>query len=404
MPAPLGFGTVFAPSGVGYRFFLCSYADSRTNTGRGSQPIRFLRGIVSARSVRGNRRGPPRNRLPLPPRAMTLGWLCWSRGRKARRQAITAGAKRPASRWRPMTRNQRPDQRHHLSKTSRTSLARPATRGGGACRRSLRNQPWKLSVPIDRRIRIRGSKRAALRRIDAGAMLPRRFLCTGITIGEFTQRDLRGRNNAVLTSTSGEFELLRVGGAGAPLLARVPSAYCGIVIDALRRNRLIGHAKRGGGGGLRQQPAGGSHSQNETFHLAPLLMSKSRVRPRFKVGTGLAVTCGIRFDGPWDKGNRTVPDNAFVGLEPLDRHTLLAWLKRAGPLGIDAVIDLTARPWTLIGTPIVLGVFERCNDHATWLIIESGGWLAVRCRDGFIPSTSTSLRHVLGHIETNIRG
>ena len=235
-------------------------------------------------------------------------------------------------------------------------------------------------------------------------MLPRRFLRTGITVGEFTQRDLRGRNNAVLTSTSGEFELLRVGGAGAPLLARVPSAYCGIVIDALRRNRLIGHAKRGGGGGLRQQPAGGSHSQNETFHLAPLLMSKSRVRPRFKVGTGLAVTCGIRFDGPWDKGNRTVPDNAFVGLEPLDRHTLLAWLKRAGPLGIDAVIDLTARPWTLIGTPIVLGVFERCNDHAIWLIVESGGWLAVRCRDGFIPPTSKSLMHVLGHIETNIRG
>jgi hypothetical protein len=92
--------------------------------------------------------------------------------------------------------------------------------------------------------------------------------------------------------------------------------------------------------------------------------------------------------------------SAFPGLGTTDRQDLSNWLRSVADSGIDAVLDLSARPWRLSEGAAIIGVFETARPTATWLIVRHADeWLLLRPADGFISAPSATLRDVLGGIE-----
>lgn len=92
--------------------------------------------------------------------------------------------------------------------------------------------------------------------------------------------------------------------------------------------------------------------------------------------------------------------SAFPGLGWAERRDLSDWSHRIAGSGIDAILDLSARPWRVTGAAAVIGVFETAKPLATWIILHlAGEWLLLRPADGFISPPSATLRDVLGRIE-----
>jgi hypothetical protein len=92
--------------------------------------------------------------------------------------------------------------------------------------------------------------------------------------------------------------------------------------------------------------------------------------------------------------------SAFAGLDEADHEVLSRWLARAGFRGIDAAIDLSARPWGVSSAGVIVGVFDAGEDRASWLIVGyHAGWTLARCSDGFISDVMTSLPAVLALID-----
>lgn len=91
--------------------------------------------------------------------------------------------------------------------------------------------------------------------------------------------------------------------------------------------------------------------------------------------------------------------SAFPGLGRADRQDLSEWSRRIADSGIDAVLDLSARPWRVAEAAAVIGVFETAKPLATWIVLQlAGEWLLLRPADGFISPPSATLRDVLGRI------
>ncbi|HBK06620.1 MAG TPA: hypothetical protein DDZ81_12255 [Acetobacteraceae bacterium] len=89
---------------------------------------------------------------------------------------------------------------------------------------------------------------------------------------------------------------------------------------------------------------------------------------------------------------------AYDGLCFEEQVLLADWLSRT--LHVDAVIDFSDRPWNIDGAGPVFGVFRKCNENASWLIVRSGTeWGLASCDDGSVSQASMSLTDVLASIE-----
>jgi hypothetical protein len=68
-------------------------------------------------------------------------------------------------------------------------------------------------------------------------------------------------------------------------------------------------------------------------------------------------------------------------------------------IGIDAVEDLTFRPWPrpVLGT--VIGVFTQGSKAASWLVVgEEGAWAVACCTKGDVSPALSSLAEALAVI------
>jgi hypothetical protein len=89
---------------------------------------------------------------------------------------------------------------------------------------------------------------------------------------------------------------------------------------------------------------------------------------------------------------------ALAALDPADRHLLSAWL--AARDGIDAVLDLSPRPWRIPGDRSVIGVFETGRAQASWLIVaERSVWVVAQCADGTVSEPCATLAEILTLID-----
>jgi hypothetical protein len=101
-----------------------------------------------------------------------------------------------------------------------------------------------------------------------------------------------------------------------------------------------------------------------------------------------------------NEGILVAGSSAFAGLDELDHEALSDWLARAGLRGIDAALDISARPWGVRGAGIVIGVFDTGEDRASWLIVgRHAEWTLARCGDGFVSDVMTSLPAALRLID-----
>ena len=122
------------------------------------------------------------------------------------------------------------------------------------------------------------------------------------------------------------------------------------------------------------------------------------------VDMNFGVNADFRFDPSWGEDIGVLKSGAFTGLDPADRKVLSAWVEQAGAIDVDTVMDLAVRRWNISGASAILGVFETDKRQASWLIVRYGSrWALARCADGFISSTSASLRDILRLIDEEMQ-
>jgi hypothetical protein len=120
------------------------------------------------------------------------------------------------------------------------------------------------------------------------------------------------------------------------------------------------------------------------------------------VGMTFALTSDDRFNTGRGEATWVLPAGTFTGLDTGDRQVLSDWLDNAS--GIDAVVDFSVRPWNVLGTTAIFGVFEAGRDLATWLMVRhASGWMLVSCSDGSVSDVMVSLSDVLDLIEEQRR-
>ena len=93
------------------------------------------------------------------------------------------------------------------------------------------------------------------------------------------------------------------------------------------------------------------------------------------------------------------PSQAFSALSPQERVRLREWQAAARVIGIDAVEDLTLRPWPRTVAGVVIGVFITGSKSANWLVVgEDGAWAVADCGKGEVSRTLNSLAEALEEI------
>lgn len=91
--------------------------------------------------------------------------------------------------------------------------------------------------------------------------------------------------------------------------------------------------------------------------------------------------------------------HSFSGLSPDERRHLREWQSAARVTGIDAVEDLTSRPWPCAVAGTVIGVFQAERKAAQWLVIgHNGAWAVACCAEGEVSRTLNSLAEALAVI------
>lgn len=91
-----------------------------------------------------------------------------------------------------------------------------------------------------------------------------------------------------------------------------------------------------------------------------------------------------------------MPEGAFGGLSPVERHTLSSWVAAARRGGIDTAQDLGARDWPDHGAQTVIGVFKPEHLLASWLVVgRDGDWAVASCGDGMVSARQSSLADAL---------
>jgi hypothetical protein len=78
---------------------------------------------------------------------------------------------------------------------------------------------------------------------------------------------------------------------------------------------------------------------------------------------------------------------------------LREWEAAARCVGIDAVEDLTTRPWPCPIDGSVIGVFQTGDTVASWMVIgHNATWAVASCGDGKVSATFHSLAEALAVI------
>jgi len=91
--------------------------------------------------------------------------------------------------------------------------------------------------------------------------------------------------------------------------------------------------------------------------------------------------------------------HSFGRLSSDERRCLGEWQASARAIGIDAVEDLTFRPWACEVAGIVIGVFTVGSETADWLVVgEEGAWAVACCATGDVSSRLNSLADALAII------
>jgi hypothetical protein len=90
---------------------------------------------------------------------------------------------------------------------------------------------------------------------------------------------------------------------------------------------------------------------------------------------------------------------SFGWLSSDERHHLREWQVAAIAVGVDAVEDLTSRPWPVPVVGSVIGVFTAGSDTAHWLVIgKEDAWAVAYCSDNHVSRTLNSLAEALAMI------
>ncbi len=93
---------------------------------------------------------------------------------------------------------------------------------------------------------------------------------------------------------------------------------------------------------------------------------------------------------------QAVASRSFRALTSDERRHLRAWQSSARSIGIDAVEDLTERPWPCPIAESVIGVFQGGSTAAQWLVIgHNGAWAVACCADGEVSRTLSSFAEAL---------
>jgi hypothetical protein len=136
---------------------------------------------------------------------------------------------------------------------------------------------------------------------------------------------------------------------------------------------------------------------------ARILLSKQRVEGHDRSNMTLSRSLeDVRFTtGPCEE-IRVPPAQKFEGLDDADRTVLSNWLGYADARGIDAAVDLFARPWGVTGAGAIVGVFEAGHETASWLVLRHGArWTLARCADGSVSDALSSLPAILALIDAD---
>ncbi len=78
----------------------------------------------------------------------------------------------------------------------------------------------------------------------------------------------------------------------------------------------------------------------------------------------------------------------FAGLNPVECRYLEQWHRAARAVGIDAVEDMSQRPWPCFVNGVVIGLFVEGDEAAAWLVVKHNGRWAVACCAGKTVSPS----------------
>lgn len=86
----------------------------------------------------------------------------------------------------------------------------------------------------------------------------------------------------------------------------------------------------------------------------------------------------------------------FGGLSPMERRYLSQWHHAARAVGIDAIEDLSQRPWPCSVEGAVIGVYVEGNEAAAWLLVKHNGrWAVACCADNSVSPSVESLADAL---------
>jgi len=87
------------------------------------------------------------------------------------------------------------------------------------------------------------------------------------------------------------------------------------------------------------------------------------------------------------------------GLSSKELRHLREWLISATAIGIDAIEDLTSRPWPSPVWGTVIGAFATGSEAAGWLLVAKEGlWVVVTCSTGEVSPALNSLAEALAVI------
>ena len=90
---------------------------------------------------------------------------------------------------------------------------------------------------------------------------------------------------------------------------------------------------------------------------------------------------------------------AFSTLSANERRCLQEWQEAALAVGVDAVEDLVQRAWPCPVADAIIGIFQRDDDQARWLIVGQGGqWVVAYCATGVVFAPVGSLVEALSLI------
>ncbi len=91
--------------------------------------------------------------------------------------------------------------------------------------------------------------------------------------------------------------------------------------------------------------------------------------------------------------------HSFTGLNADERRHLREWQASARAMGIDAVEDLTLRPWPCRVAGTVIGVFTAGSKAARWLVVgQESAWAVAYCAEGEVSRTLNALAEALALI------